>query len=91
MFEWNQISTVDLPETRDTRRHTETAPLPVLVKEPIITDGHGARTHQAHIALQYIEELWQFINAGLSQNPANRSDPRIVLDFEYGTLHFVQM
>ena len=38
----------------------------------------GARPDDAHAAGQHIEELWQFIDAGGAQQPADPSDPIIV-------------
>ena len=38
----------------------------------------GARPDDAHAAGQHIEELWQFIDAGGAQQPADPSDPIVV-------------
>src|SRR6185437_4535173 len=49
------------------------------------------RTHDAHIALKYIEELREFVNAVLAKETAEASDARIVHDFESSAVALVHM
>ena len=80
-----------LPKTSDSGRDAEAPSLPILAEKLIVTDGHGARTDEAHLALEHVEELGQFVYACLSQELTNACDPRIILDLECRPGHFVQV
>ena len=45
-----------------------------------------ARSDQAHVALQYVEELRELVNAGLANDTAQGRHSRIPLDFEEDSL-----
>ncbi len=42
----------------------------------------GPRSHQAHLALDHVPELRQFVQAGLAQDVANPAHARVVLELE---------
>ena len=47
------------------------------------SDGSGrARTHQAHVAAQHVEQLRQLVEGVAPQEPADRRDAGVVLDLE---------
>lgn len=52
----------------------------------LLDDGTG--TDEAHFAFEYIQELGQFIEAGLSKEGAALCDAGIVLQFEFSIPFF---
>ncbi len=38
----------------------------------------GTRSHKAHVALKYVEELGKLVDAGLSDEFSDRGDPRVI-------------
>src|SRR5437879_268132 len=51
----------------------------------------GARTNQAHIPLQHIPQLRQFVEAVLAKKTAEPGDARIIGDFEERILALVEL
>jgi hypothetical protein len=49
------------------------------------------RTHQAHLAQQHIDKLWQFVEAGLADDASNTGHARIVANFVDNIAVFVQL
>src|SRR5690625_8007033 len=51
-----------------------------LVRGVTVQVSHDERpgTDQAHVTLQYVQQLWQFVQAGAAQSPAERSEPLMV-------------
>src|SRR5258708_23909007 len=80
-----------LPQTCDSRPNAEAAPLPILTEGLIIVHRHSPWPNKAHVPHKDVKELWQFIEACLSQKSTNRRDSRIVSDLECGPRHLVQM
>ena len=66
-FKRGIASPVDLPETGDARADAEAAAMPVLVKTVAVPNRKRSRSHEAHLSLQNIKELWQLINTGFSR------------------------
>ena len=60
------------------------ATMPQVVCPEFISDGRP-RANQRHLAAQYVYELRQFIQAGLSNESSDGSNARIFLDFENGS------
>src|SRR5438045_2875845 len=70
--------------------HGEPAPLP----RRVVLNFRGNRRTRAddgHIASEHVKELWELIDAELSDERANRSYTRIVLHFEYRAVHLIEM
>ena len=61
LLKWNRITAVHLPQTSDSRFNAEAAALPILMESLVIAYGKRAGAHQAHIALQNIPQLREFI------------------------------
>lgn len=78
----------DLPQSGDARFHFEAAQVFETVLS-VVVERVRARPHQAHIALHDVPELGQFVDAVPAQETAEGRDPRVVSDFEAGTLPFV--
>src|SRR5258707_9149385 len=86
LFERHGASAADLPQAGDAGADAETAALPVftiLGEQIVIAHLQRPGTEQAHMGLEYIEELWQFVNTGPAQELADGREPWIVLDFEH--------
>ena len=91
LVEGRGISPADLPKTRDTRPDTASAAMPVLAETRIVAQGEGARTDQAHVALQYIVKLGQLIQARSTQEFTDSRDPGIVFDLERRPVQLIEM
>src|SRR6266446_1667650 len=92
LFEGDRTPSLNLPETGNSRANAEAPPLPVLaesIEQLVIAQLQRTRTDQAHVPLQYVEELWKLVNAGLTQKAAQRRNAWIVLDLENRPAHFV--
>src|SRR5205085_8992563 len=48
-FEWNEIPSVDLPQTCYARTHTETSVVPIRYKCVVVAIGERPRTDEAHV------------------------------------------
>ena len=66
------MSSVDLPEACQTRTDTEPSLLPITVESLDIPIRQWPRTDKAHIALENVPELGQFVQAQLSENRPTR-------------------
>ena len=84
-------STVDLPEAGHAGTNTKAPTVPVLAKTLIVSKWQRSGADEAHVSLEHIDQLRQFVDAGSSQKPTNRCDPRIIPYFEYGPAHIVQV
>src|SRR5262249_15833337 len=89
LFEGNRVPPVHLPQTGNSRRYAESPSVPVLIEKLIITDGYCPRTDKAHVALEHIVELWQFVDTRPAQNAPDGCDSRIILDLEHRAGHFI--
>ncbi len=49
----------------------------------------GARADNAHLPAQDIDQLGQFVETCLAQNPSHSRDPRVVSHLEDRPVHFV--
>src|SRR2546425_4030883 len=73
VVEREPASPVDLPEAGDSGLHLHQAPpVPNVVGFELIGD-RGTRPDQRHLPLQYIEDLRELVQTGLSQEPPNAS------------------
>src|SRR5438874_9546788 len=75
------VAAVDLPWPRDTRLHVEPRVMVLLVQGDL-GGQRWTRAHQRHLATQYIDQLWQLIQAGAPQEPTEPGHPGIVPDLE---------
>jgi len=46
--------------------------------------GNGTRSDDTHVARENVEQLRKFVQAGFSENSADRSDPRIIAQLAIG-------
>src|SRR6185503_1027506 len=71
----------DLPRAGHTRRQVETAAVPAghLL---VLVDDERARTDQAHLAAQHVDELRELVERRPPQEPPDARDPRVVGDLE---------
>src|SRR5271166_4742179 len=77
VIELYAASALHLPEPGNARLHClHSAAVPDVVSGILIGDRRP-RTHQGHLAYQHIEELWQLVQAGSAQEPAQRRNSRI--------------
>src|SRR5437879_6426922 len=66
----------------------------LVVARPVAGDlvrRHGAWADQAHLPLQHVEQLRQFIETGPSQNPTNSGNARVVREFEFSALGLIRL
>src|SRR2546425_989791 len=78
VVEREPASPVDLPEASDSGLHlNQSPPVPDIVDLELVGD-RGPRADQRHFPLQDIENLWELVQTGLSQERPNASDPRIL-------------
>lgn len=80
-------SSAGLPHAGDARENRvvllDISPIP---RDFLLDDGTG--TDEAHLTFEDIQELRQFIEAGLSKEGAALCDARIVLQFEFSIPFF---
>src|SRR5262249_10323400 len=67
----------DLPEAGDARTARVVGVDGLRISAQLLF-GDWSRPHNTHVTSEDVEELWEFIQAGLSQNGANRGDTRII-------------
>ncbi len=91
MVEGNIAAAVALPEAGHARFDAEAAALPVLVETVVIPDRERPGAYQAHVALQDVYELGQFINAGFAEKFSSSGNSGVVFYFEYRTAYLVQV
>ena len=87
-FKVEAVAATYLPDTGDAGFHGEAAAL----AGHVFSHFGGQRragANEAHLALQHVEELRQFIEAGFAQKPAEGSDARVVFDLECRAVHFI--
>jgi len=80
-----------LPQACQSRLDAEPPALDAPVEEIDIADGHRARPDKAHLAAQDIEQLRQFVDAGLADEAADSGYTRIVGHLEYRSFRFVEV
>src|SRR5258707_4625370 len=80
------ISPADLPQTRNAWTHAELSLVPQLVPLELVRK-RGARSNEAHVALEHAPQLRQLVQAVLPEEPADARDARVVLDLEHRALH----
>ena len=66
-FEGDRVSPLYLPQAGDPGLDAESASVPVLFETRVVTQWQGTWADQAHVALEYIKELRELIQTGLSQ------------------------
>src|SRR5881409_1608206 len=54
-------STVDLPQTRNTRPNAEPPQMRIPIETVVIPQRKGPRAHEAHVALQDVEKLGNLV------------------------------
>ena len=91
LFEGNGASAVDLPQAGNARADTKATALPILVESLVVAHGKRARTDQAHVAFQHIEELRQLIDAHFPQELPDTSNARIILELEHRATGLVEV
>ena len=65
-------------------------PLALVVAVQLYLPGQcGARPHDAHIALQHVEQLWQLVQTGLAQKTSHPGNAGVALDLEHRAVHLV--
>ena len=89
-FEGDGAAAVDLPQAGDARADAEAAALPVLIESLVIPHGKRPGAHQAHVALQDVEELGKLINARLPQELPHGRQARVLFDLEHRAVRLVQ-
>jgi hypothetical protein len=82
LLEGDLAPAAHLPHAGDPRAHREAAALPRLVLRDLARDRRP-RADDGHLAAQHVDELRQLVDAELAHEPADRGDPRIVLDLEH--------
>ena len=63
----------------------------VLAEALIVSYRQRTRSHQAHVALQHINQLGQLIDARLPQELPYRSNARVIFDFEHGSTDLIEL
>ena len=71
----------NLPETRDARFHVKPAELVKFVMVDLI-HRMGTRSNQAHLPVQYVPELRQFVEAVAADHTADSRDSGVIIEFE---------
>ena len=84
----NLASAADLPQPRESRRHTDPAPVVGIVLLKLTLSGRPC-AHQAHVSLYDIKKLGQLVNACLSDKFTYLRDTRVVLHLKHEPLHLV--
>src|SRR5208282_1566666 len=82
------LPTGKLPKPRHARLHAQ-APLMVRAILRNLLPYRRARSHQTHLASQYVPKLREFVEIMTTQEPPQRSYPGVVLHFEDVTFHLV--
>ena len=84
LLQRNRASAVDLPKTGDAGTNAEAPSLPIFIETLVVAHRKRTRTYEAHVTLQYVEELRQFVNAAAAQHLSERCNAWIVHNFKYG-------
>src|SRR5579864_7606719 len=79
-----------LPKTSESGRDIEPAEVLQIIALEIIF-RMGSRTHNAHVAFEDIEELWQLVNTVLAEKTPEPGDARIVNDLESCAVALIHM
>ena len=64
LLEGNRAAAIYLPEAGDARADAEAAALPILAEAVVIALRQRAWADETHLALQNVNELRQFVDAG---------------------------
>jgi len=91
LIKWERASAIYLPEAGDPRFDRESSAVPVLVKTFVVSHGKRSRSHQAHVTLQDVDELGQFIDADFSQDFSYPGDTWIILDLEHRPARLIEV
>src|SRR5579862_82998 len=89
LLERDRAAARDLPEARYARTDAESASLPILVEPFVVSNWKRPGSDEAHLPLQDIEQLRQFVHAGSAQQFSKPRNSRVVLDFENGPRDFI--
>src|SRR5581483_6206992 len=68
------VSSADLPQAGDPGHHFESAMMPRLVEFGFIGQG-GARTYEAHVSPDHVENLRKLVEAEAPEDSPERRDP----------------
>ena len=77
------IARYGLPPAGDARRHGEKLDYGIVIGHELV-GFDGARTDDAHLALEYVPELRNLIERSLAQKLANLGNTWIVVNFVFG-------
>ena len=92
LLEGHGAAAQGLPDSRAAGKRGEPFFVPVLVALPLVGQARP-RTHQGHVPFENVEELREFVQAGLADELAEGKDAGVVGDLEHlyilvGTLDF---
>src|SRR5574340_1037258 len=90
-FERQGTPSIDLPKTGQAGPDAESPAVPICAEFLEITNGERAGSDQTHIPFEHVDELRQFVEAGLSEEPSDGRDPRVMRYFKGRSLHLIQM
>ena len=85
----NFIAAADLPEAGEAGFDAQAAAMGKVAEPFDFIHREGTLTDEAHIAVQDIQELGEFIEAVFAEEPANGGDAGVVCNLEDRTAHFV--
>src|ERR1017187_3331953 len=88
LVEADLVAAADLPDAGEAGLHGEAAAMPRIVVLHLGRDGRPG-ADEAHVADENIPELRELVDAGATEETAERSDARVVLHLEDGAAHFV--
>ncbi|MNP68806.1 hypothetical protein D3C76_1648160 [compost metagenome] len=80
MIEIDIAASGDLPQAGHAGVDAQAREVTVLVAIGVERGRPGA--DQAHVALEYIDQVGQLVEAAASEEPADCGDPRVLVDFE---------
>src|SRR3990170_6372311 len=79
----------DLPEARHAREHRIASAMPSL-EEPVVAKRQRARTDEAHLALEHVDDLWDLIEREPTKKAADPRNARVVANLEERSFGFVR-
>ena len=77
-----------LPQTGYTGLDAQ-SPLMIAAVLLVLINGRRPCSYKAHIAFEYVDKLWEFIDAGLSDEFADFCDTGIIRHLKHETIHLV--
>src|SRR6185437_3854730 len=90
LFERRIMAGGHLPKTGEARCDVEPPKMLKIIALEIIFRMR-ARTHYAHIALEDVKQLWEFVNAVFAKETAEAGNTRIVNNLERGAVALIHV